>query len=1209
MMPSFLTVPGTNGDGQRGSISLGSSRGLSACSKTSQTSGSTLQLRTVVRMLAPVIWSNLEAKRKRENPNYKGQSLASPSTMTVATDDSNGKLVEPIRLEEQLDIHSLEELMYRFKTHMSDKAALRKWNARRGAPLSTHVSGLMTMEEFRSTLSDLVNVESWDTDRAAVFENEMETLFTKVDIASDGLVDWDEFCTYMMIQFKEHDVTTKYGKGSFNPKMNIARIAHNKETTIRTLKDFNPMRYVTVSKEGIIGVWSTELELQRIIEMEGRSPQDKASNKRHIKMWVTDAVTMNNVHKLVVATTNMDLHFYDMSTPIYTPQYHLCALGNVPLCMNYFYDKKTPSGRCMLFFGTDNGSIHALIFSTPLKSLFETPFKKTSGSHRIFFQDISLHARFVTHLTLGTIHSDWVRRVQYVPAKEFIISCSGSARDSLVVRDVDDKKRKTYVFKVAKGIDCFDYNHTLNVIVTGGVDHAVRVWNPYVTVKPIAIMKGHQSSIVDLIIHETLEQVFSYDKEGILKCWEIKEQTCIQSLAIRDPFGHRVPEHGPFPFCLIGSPINSLLITSNDSLIEVKLLGLGTTKAIKTSHAKPLCAAVYNEKINQVITGCEGSVICFWDISTGRKVLQILEAHGNEEISCMHLDKEGSRLMTGARDGSINVWNANNGHLMNKLAALEEAEVTGITSFHAKSKILTVGWHRKIITYHDDKETFVIRPNACWKGGQVHQDDILASAYCPPNFLATSSFDGDIILWCLDREKMIRILKKGSRSLFKSKMKKVGLIGRERKHSRAQVQAKSSAFSAVDRLMFLTARAQSKAQESATLISSENGNLEFWCLYGTAKPMGTFCAAIGENGSILALATDSSNNILLTGDSNGYISIWDISNYCISRAESIIAQVWSTTQRMSSMDDIAEAPPPRMISWQAHSGAVVSLEVVSRDGRTFVISASSDCTARLWTLKGDFVGMFGQKKMWDTDDESTYKYVGTWNEESMADSERSTVCGSISPERGGRDDVSAPAMVTPDDSDRMDTSPNRPESSPSEPQNSFLPQISPDNQPTDQNKDDSLLKKTSEFQRSMTSYVLDRRKPETWSILGHKYNDEFRQRMQTRQSRRNFMGYVDQRLTSCAGLANKCSPFQALQIPATQEYKLPNDLPVTKRMLHKAAKANADPFLGGVNQNSLPVLPAIKGSETFLALNMLPKDQPSQMQGSENASQFSYHVE
>lgn len=38
-------------------------------------------------------------------------------------------------------------------------------------------------------------------------------------------------------------------------------------------------------------------------------------------------------------------------------------------------------------------------------------------------------------------------------------------------------------------------------------------------------MKGHQSSIIDLAIHETLEQVFSYDKDGVrikkavLKLW------------------------------------------------------------------------------------------------------------------------------------------------------------------------------------------------------------------------------------------------------------------------------------------------------------------------------------------------------------------------------------------------------------------------------------------------------------------------------------------------------------------------------------------------------------------------------------------------------------------------------------------------------------------------------------------------------------------
>jgi len=57
-------------------------------------------------------------------------------------------------------------------------------------------------------------------------------------------------------------------------------------------------------------------------------------------------------------------------------------------------------------------------------------------------------------------------------------------------------------------------------------------------------------------------------------------------------------------------------------------------------------------------------------------------------------------------------------------------------------------------------------------------------------------------------------------------------------YSRQQPQQKKKEFSPIDKLLFLTTRAQNRAQESATLISSENGVLEFWCLYGAAKPMG-----------------------------------------------------------------------------------------------------------------------------------------------------------------------------------------------------------------------------------------------------------------------------------------------------------------------------------------------------------------------------------
>lgn len=48
------------------------------------------------------------------------------------------------------------------------------------------------------------------------------------------------------------------------------------------------------------------------------------------------------------------------------------------------------------------------------------------------------------------------------------------------------------------------------------------------------------------------------------------------------------------------------------------------------------------------------------------------------------------------------------------------------------------------------------------------------------------------------------------------------------------------AGSPVDMLLFLTSRAQWKTQESAVLVSSEAGTLEFWCLYGTNRPMGMY---------------------------------------------------------------------------------------------------------------------------------------------------------------------------------------------------------------------------------------------------------------------------------------------------------------------------------------------------------------------------------
>ena len=48
-----------------------------------------------------------------------------------------------------------------------------------------------------------------------------------------------------------------------------------------------------------------------------------------------------------------------------------------------------------------------------------------------------------------------------------------------------------------------------------------------------------------------------------------------------------------------------------------------------------------------------------------------------------------------------------------------------------------------------------------WKGGQVHRDDILSMDLCRPNLLATTSFDGEIIVWSAETQTIFVTLRKG----------------------------------------------------------------------------------------------------------------------------------------------------------------------------------------------------------------------------------------------------------------------------------------------------------------------------------------------------------------------------------------------------------------------------------------------------------------
>lgn len=65
--------------------------------------------------------------------------------------------------------------------------------------------------------------------------------------------------------------------------------------------------------------------------------------------------------------------------------------------------------------------------------------------------------------------------------------------------------------------------------------------------------------------------------------------------------------------------------------------------------------------------------------------------------------------------------------------------------------------------------------------------------------------------------------------------------------------------------------------------------------------------------------------------------------------------------------------PPLLHSWRAHTRALVSVDILDMAEKLFVLTASADGSAGLWTSDGDHVGSFGQEVMWNITDSYTYQ--------------------------------------------------------------------------------------------------------------------------------------------------------------------------------------------------------------------------------------------
>ncbi|XP_076002332.1 cilia- and flagella-associated protein 337 [Genypterus blacodes] len=745
---------------------------------------------------------------------------------------------------------------------------------------------------------------------------QIQALFRKIDYAGRGRISWEEFCTYILLEHREKEDCLRRSKQvAFTLPATIKPSCHG--VPIQNIQSSLGDTIVTVQVDGTVCYWSPELKPQKTKSLFDEGPGNRKSK------WASDFKVMTEYNKLVIATGDREIQLYELST--LEPFCQISALETVPLTLDYWVV------MCK------NGRLWN-----------KSPKIENTPTITIDSAVVCPNVVFVQ----WKIHQDWVTQVKYFPSFRAVVSSSNEDASSLVMgcllplTNVDQQLREIKeacyegktkkiqlswtpqhrasrdqtVFSNYKGVKTFDLSEKHSLLVTGGLDRLIRMWNPYFPGKPTGILKGHAAPIFYLCISSDDNQIFSVSTDNTVKIWDIQDECCLYTAP---PKASGI--HGDLSACLYSPDVKNLYIAA-DSMAVLSLKVKGLRSGLMTvSHNEPVMCCGFSKEFRQVVSCSEGSVVKVWDFDTGSPVFEFGVAHGSSAITCMTFDPKGRRLITGGQDGCLKIWNFNNGQCLKTLKRDGECQEVcdcAYVEVHRNSYVMCVGWERKIDVYLDAPadHRHVQRPQPSWQDDLVngHKDDILCIAQCPPTLLATSSYDGEIIVW---------------------------------NAVSGHTQCRFGLDTSIPSIVFLK---KPKLQQfpSATILLSSGvkGCVNLWNVHAGGKFVSSFKASRFQQ-KIIKMAKGGGDTLLYAADHIGYIHVYNTEKFTLK----------------------PQPKQPRAeYMWRAHTNKVTGLQIVDSD--QVVLTSSTDGTVRLWSACGEFVGTFGQSERWNVHISSSWMH-------------------------------------------------------------------------------------------------------------------------------------------------------------------------------------------------------------------------------------------
>ncbi|EFN73429.1 WD repeat-containing protein 49, partial [Camponotus floridanus] len=703
----------------------------------------------------------------------------------------------------------------------------------------------------------------------------------------DGKVTWNEFISYLLIEFRDIDTTVKSQMLEM-PLTDLPRLLRTRHRTpvcrITFCPDVLPDRstsfrrgcYLTVSQDGVINYWSLDLEYERTVQ--SKNPYLKVQST-----VITDMIVLPDVQIVCTSSTECDLRFYDVAAKKFDLRVLISSLEHAVVCMHYYFSTNIKENSYIVL-GDTSGSVIIVSFNPTDKG----PFKQLT------------------------------------------------TRDTIILRYDDIVKSRT--------------------LVTGGPDCVVRVWNPFSPEKTNAVFPGHHSTICAVVVIDTGKRIYSLSKDRCIKVWDVPVQNCIQTY---NKLPRELSEYAPMTI-VFNTLARTMIIASMMIAVLVCEHVINEETSDGYTHTKGVSCVLYNQLFRVIISTGLDSCIIVWDPWSGRRLRLITHAHSiirygqhvDIEITAACFDNSEQFLITGARDGSLKMWNFNTGVCIRNIMINYQCEITSIVWY--ENRILCCGWN-KLVTELAAFESDLYKKN--WTTS--HTDDILCSAAKFPQLLATGTYNGELILWRLETGQPFR------------KYQVIDVSKRKLTPCAHQESALNIIrTTAVRAIIFLTAR-EVKPNVGTILVALDSGLVQVWTHHPAAGFLGAFTVTHAMDDCATSLTTDPENQFLVTGHSIGYIKVWLLSNYMLPNPPKICMPLLRLEFPFLWKDRIngrakravrKQALPLLLSSVRGHMRGITSLQIIF--SARIIVSGSADRTVRLWSFGGRYISTLGTFRDW-----------------------------------------------------------------------------------------------------------------------------------------------------------------------------------------------------------------------------------------------------